>query len=251
MKSKILPVILGIFLVSILLIQLSETKAFSKEDHKPQKEILLKSRQFDWDKIKFSRPLGPVANQHTEKYFIIQLDHIPSEKEKKDLQEKGIELLQYVPHDSWIAKANVGVKVPESVLYLEELRPEDKVDPAIFSGGDWFKDGEDLILRVRFFSADSQEQENILESYGEVLQTGESWLVKIPENKIFYLASENEVKWISPKSLPPKTFNDGSRSSSYVDYVQDTLGLNGTGVVIAEWDSGWAEATHNALTGRI
>lgn len=73
------------------------------------------------------------------------------------------------------------------------------------------------------------------------------WIVQT--DNIQELAKEEIVKYIEPASPPLKAFNDGSRAASWVDSVQAEY--NGTNFVAGEWDSGWAEANHSGLAGRV
>ena len=51
---------------------------------------------------------------------------------------------------------------------------------------------------------------------------------------------------------PPTTDNDGIRAAIGVNSVQTApYKLNGEGVVIGEWDGGWADPTHPDLAGRV
>lgn len=249
--DKVLLVFFVLLISTFLFTGISDPKEYKKRPD----NIYIKSIDNVPDKYKKWNPLPALPEAfgvNPERYAIIQLDHIPSNEEKKDLQKEGIYLVKYIPENSWIAKVNYNkAKSRKDVVYLSELNPEDKIDPAIFDEGDWYREGDYLFLRVSFFEGSLDKQKNILESYGEVLEEGKNWLVKINQENLYNLASEHTIKWITYRSPPIKVFNNGARAASNVDYVQDTLRLNGTGVVVAEWDQGWAESTHDALTGRI
>jgi len=222
--------------------------------------ILLKSRQFTPVlKVQDTEPANrfqdllsaSVNNEPVRK--LIQFDHIPTSDEKQELAENGVILLVYIPDNAWIASVAPGsAEVLEShgLTFTGELSPEDKISQRILESGPgrWSlnPDGTFNIVVVFFSDVSSDEIRNTIEKYGKV--SGEPsdnvWTVKIPEDSIIDLASENIIEWIEDAPLPLLAGNNGSRGLIGAGTVQSApYNLNGSGVVIAMWDAGHASHT--------
>ncbi|MFH1364465.1 MAG: S8 family serine peptidase, partial [Candidatus Aenigmatarchaeota archaeon] len=232
---KSVPILLVISIVVALLLLSSGSE--SVQIIEGSRNIALKSRE-----------ITPVMSSFLEeKHMIIQLDGIPDEETKKKLEERGIYLLEYLPENTWFAsvsKMSVHELNSPDVKYVGSILPEDKLG---------FISGKKHSL-IFFSDVERTEAEIIINKYGSVLEepgNNNVWEVEVEENLISELLGEDSVKWVQSK---PQliTHNDGSRAAIGVDIVQITpYGLNGTGIVVAEWDRGWAEDTHDGLADRV
>ncbi len=229
-------------------------------------KIFLKSRQFtpekkSWIESARFQTAGKLVSDKI--HLIVQLDHIPSTEEKKEFEENGIELLDYIPDKAWFASVSSSqssqLYSKSSVTFFDYIKPEDKIEPSILSYGvgSWSQNEDGTVsLTVLFFSdVTKEESKKTIEEYGTILsepETGNVWIVRIPETSIKTLAGEDIVKWIENSPAPRRVFNNESRAIIGVSTVQAVpYGLNGTNVVIAEWDGGWVDATHDDLQGRV
>ena len=195
---------------------------------------------------------GFVVGGPGERHAIIQLPEIPSEEDKIALESEGIKLLEYIPDNAWFASIE-GPLQPG--LAAVPIIPEDKVSPNIRSNGagEWGKSGDFYRVSVIFFSdsteGEVQEALDFAHSWGKP-EAGNVWTLEIGKWQALELAAFDAVRWVEDIAPPLEDTNDDARELSEVDTVQGPpLGLNGTGIVLAVWDSGYAN--HTDLTGRI
>lgn len=199
-------------------------------------------------------------------YLITQFKDIPSVEEREVLEGLGIKLLGYVPNYAWFAS------VPASEGTLEELEnipfhratfeilARDKIAPSIIERGvgEWAKnpDGTANLIIMFFKDISLDIARQIASAYGgrviSELSLLNSLTVAIPEEKIQDLADESRVQWINEVPPPPEPDNDGIRAAIGVETVQTApYSLDGTGVIVGEWDGGWVDYTHDDLAGRV
>jgi hypothetical protein len=102
-------------------------------------EILLKSRRFTpatgiSDAVKAKIEVTP-----GRAHVLIQLERIPTLKEKSELEAEGVKLLSYIPNKAWFAsipsdKAD-RIATFSSVRAIAQILPEDKIDHSIKEKG--------------------------------------------------------------------------------------------------------------------
>lgn len=66
-------------------------------------EILLKSRQFTPERGISSATKANIEAIPGRAHVLVQLEQIPTIKERKELESKGIKLLSYIPNKAWFA----------------------------------------------------------------------------------------------------------------------------------------------------
>ncbi|HID27403.1 MAG TPA: hypothetical protein EYP22_06235, partial [Methanosarcinales archaeon] len=226
--------------------------------------ILLQSRQFVPES-----GIDPILEKELLKraegfHVLIQFNNIPTDTEKKALESFGVELLDYIPNNAWYAYVPDGNTVYDiiarpNVRAIIEILPPDKIAPAIrnYGVGKWATNEDKTVnLQVIFFDDVSKDMAiQIISKYGTVVEEpnlGNVWAITVQSDAIPDLADEDSVQWIDQVPPPKTTNNDGSRAAIKVNTVQSPpYNLNGYGVVIAEWDGGWADNTHNDLKGRV
>ena len=206
-------------------------------------EIALKSRRFT--------PSDGITAATKEKieaipgraHVLIQLENIPTIKEKKELEAKGIRLLSYVPNKAWFASIDSDktgeIAALSSVRAISEILPEDKIDPSIKEKGvnnySTSEKGEAKLVVVFFDDVSLNEASSLVLNYkGTIIgeaPTINALVVYLPKNLIYELAGHDSVKWID-QHYEPAIANDGSRAAIGVNAVQaPPYNLTGTGVI--------------------
>ena len=214
-------------------------------------EILLKSRRFTPDKGTTASARAKIEAIPGRAHVLIQLEKIPTIKEKKELEAKGIKLLSYVPNKAWFASIpsdkSSHIASLSNVRSICELLPEDKLSPTIRVGVDTININADgtVNLAVIFFEDVSlANSAKTVSNYGGKVYGRAPFvnalLITISNQKTLDLQNEETVKWITGASIFPTEFNDDSRATIHVEEVQALpYNLTGAGVIAGEWDGGW------------
>jgi hypothetical protein len=195
--------------------------------------------------IQLSEPLNPVIEQ--------------------DLKARGVELLEYIPENTWKAlvpaDALAAVWTLACVQAIGNIYPVDKFPvhvlergPAPFSR----HAGGSITMLVSFFRdvPFSRVKAILVDIDGITAQTdfisGRRVLLKIPEAKLAALAEYDEVSWIENRPLPKKSDNANAAALSNIDDLHTVpYSLDGQAVPIAMWDGGEVKADHPDLSGRV
>ena len=271
-KKQSILVLVTIILVSVFaafIVSASESedgadKAIENDGNIP---ILLKSRQFvpthgieaGLDSSMSEQAASGVQKSHV----LIQFDHIPDASERKNLETIGVDMQTYIPRNAWFADIDTD-SIPEigalpGVSWVGEILAADKIAPHIkeVGVGSWAvnPDGSVNLLVTFFDDVSADEAREVIGRYGSVGEApvmSNYWRVTISEDEIANLAGEDAVQWIQ-EVAPPKTVNnDGSRAAVGANTTQaQPYSLDGSGVMIAEWDAGWVDWTHDDLAGRV
>jgi len=260
--------ILVVIAMSAVLSVTADTTSVNAADTSTQ--VILKSRQFvpdsGLDYVVKSKLAVPADGGAEKTHVLMQFYQIPNASEKIALNEThDVDLLSYVPNNAWFA--NIPCELASDIIAQPNVRwiggilPDDKISPQIrhYGVGAWAvnPDGTVKLLVTFFDDASEGEARQVIVKYGSVVAEpspwgGNVWTVSVHENSISSLASEDAVEWIESVPPPKAIDNDGSRAALKVNTAQAApYNLNGLGVVIAEWDIGWADGTHNDLAGRV
>ena len=126
MKKAIVLVILSFFLININIVCASN-------------EILLKSRRFIPTAGITAAAKAKIEAIPQRAHVLIQLERIPTIKERKEFEAKGIKLLSYIPNKAWFAsipsdKASE-IATLSNVRAIGEILPEDKISPMVRERG--------------------------------------------------------------------------------------------------------------------
>ena len=188
-------------------------------------------------------------------HVLIQFDHLPTNKEKSLLKQHNVVLLEYIPKNAWIAsiKGNRlnSIASESSTTFIKTLNVKDKLDP-VFNHGipNYIKNGDGTInLQVLFYRDVSEgSARQYLLNYGKIIEEPKikkvPWLVSIPESSLQEFANNDIVEWVEPGPPQLAVTNDGARNATSADTVQHApYNLNGSGIVLAEWDAGHANHT--------
>jgi hypothetical protein len=251
---------LGLLAVVLLLITVPANAQEPDRDF----TILLKSRQFvptpGMDKaVEAQLSASPTARSHV----LVQFDHIPTAEERETLEESGMKLLAYVPHNAWFASvpATVGLsdEALTSVRWLGSILPQDKLPAGLWKGqvGPWAVNADGSVSLDVLFFADVPlgEVRRVVAAHGghveEELPEFHRLRVRAPRQTIIALVNKDAVQWVVEAPPPKITSNDGSRARTKVNNVQAApYNLRGNGVDLGIWDKG-AVYNHVDFSGRL
>ena len=249
MKKRVILVILLSSLINIHPVNASD-------------EIALKSRRFTPAKGITAATREKIEAIQGRAHVLIQLERIPTIKEKKELEAKGIRLLSYIPNKAWFASIAPDklseVAALSAVRAISEISHEDKISPHII-GGDFFwdrvKDGKADFIVEFFKDVSLKEAERVIEKHnvyviGRVTSLNALVVTARIEQSVD-LALEESVKWIE-QELPLEALNNGTRTAIDVDTVQaPPYNLDGTGIDVLVYDAGLVDDTHDDFGDRV
>jgi len=257
--KKILTIL--IFVSLLLTIVYAQEIQFIPVKKDKDDKILLKSREISPEKgIPQTLKDKITARVPKKTHVLLQFNNIPTKEEKQELKNQGINLIAYIPKKAWFA--SVPNDFSDKVILFPNIRAaieilkEDKLSNAV-KNKNYKKNGDGTVnLSIKFFDdVDLDTASAIIENHGQVIDKFYSVnIVKLvtEETLISDIANEENVQWIDVIEKTLQTHNDGNRENIGVDTLQvSPYNLNGNGVVVAEWDSGWADITHDDLQGRV
>jgi hypothetical protein len=139
MKFNPVPVIAALWLLSLFAFS-QVVSAQQKED--PAFRLLLKNgsitpeKNITADKVKeLDRKM---ARTDGKSFLVIQFENIPTAAERKQLQQAGIELLDYIPNKAYTATVtrslDSGLLHKVNARAIIELTPEQKMQPDLAKG---------------------------------------------------------------------------------------------------------------------
>ena len=252
-----------IILLSALVVSASdENLIFLKSgnidtDHPPEKNV---SEQ---DQVKASSTFELVDNSET--YYIVQFDGHATQQWKDEVQDIGVEFFDYIPNNAFVLRMNGTEKsLVESldfVRWIGEFLPEYKYIDENMSTSDTSLlendiSASEMILFIFDPTESSYIESNIETIGGVVVEASDRILrIQIPVGNIEDLASISGVCWID-KFEEPSVLNDVAAGITNINTVHTTLGLNGSGQIVAVCDTGLDtgvndNSMHADIRGRI
>lgn len=196
-------------------------------------------------------------------YRIIAFETIPTETVKRDLENAGIQLLDYLPNSAFFASipTNIDWSVLQNATVLP-IRNEYKLSKLLSNQEypHWTLFGEDQIELVAAYFEDASftdAQNQILSIGGEIVEENESQhtinvrfnLAEI--NSLFALSAFYYFDVIPSESIPENgNARANHRSNTLWTENGDGLKYNGTGITIMMQDDGII-GPHIDYTGRI
>lgn len=236
-------------------------------ENRPQYDIHLKSRRFvpaEGLSEETESAIARLAETFDRIHVIIQFYDMPDETVKTLLQQNDVKLLSYLPNFAFLA--SIPTTNPRAILSMPEIRvithfsPQDKISPQILERGvgNWATNADGTVnLTIVFFrdiSLDSASQ--VISNHSGIVNGRardiNALLATVPNEAVLDLAEEDSVKWINELYPSPEKMNDGVRAAIGIDVVQSQpYNLNGSGVIVGEWDVGWVDSTHDDLIGRV
>jgi hypothetical protein len=236
----------GLALAALLL---SAAAAVAQEEDGSRYVIHLKSRTFTP-----SPGVEPALREGLEKagrgtVGIVQLEEVPDEAVRAQLERAGVVLLDYIPNNAWIARIPVDLgratAVP-GVRFIGRLLVEDKLAPGLLRTLADKAGKPELTLDVEAFEGTLEEAVGRVEALGGRVTERDAELsvlrIALPRGAVRDLAASDAVRWVSPE-LPLTLHNNHSRNNSRANLVQAApYGLTGAGVQLGIWDGGQISA---------
>jgi len=204
--------------------------------------------------------------------FIIQFSTTPTDDQLKSIQEHGIELLKYIPEDSYIVRFKKyettvlrNLSQNKLIQWIGYYLPEYKIDKRLLNAvlNADTRLSVKIMLVPRLSVSQKQSLVKILDSVdGESpLRFGSIVNAKIKASRLKELSEHGAVLWIEPSpkmrlfdELSTKIVAGAGGSPGSLATVHQ-LGFDGRGVVVAVADSGLdtgeAGTMHPDLFGRV
>jgi len=214
-------------------------------------------------------------------FFLMQFDEIPDSKKRAELKDQGIELLNYISGNTYIASTTVSMAVNvdaiEGLRFASGISSSDKVSLDLQEGliGDWARVKlEDttisemvmgiealpenlVVITIQFHKGVSiQQAEDLVKNLGGAI-VGSAPIVPsvtaiVEFDKIQNISEQNIVQFIDQVDPPLQELNDGVRASANVDVVRNApYGLTGRGSIVLVFDVGVVSDTHPDFGTRI
>ncbi|MFH1777523.1 MAG: S8 family serine peptidase [Candidatus Omnitrophota bacterium] len=237
-----------------------------KNPNQPDKlKIQLKSRTFTPpEDIAITIQSHIRTSPHERVHVFLQFHNTPDNQQKGILKNAKINLLNYIPYNSWLASVPRGIMPAQfknsNVRWIGRILAEDKIFPPLLSGeiAPWAinQDGS-VNLEVSIFKDVSLEQAKItLMELGAQIKhesiSAHQLTVTIFPDKLQDIAQEDIVRWIIDERPAKKALNDGSRLNVGADIVQNApYNLSGLDVDSGIWDGGDVDSTHDDFGSRV
>lgn len=198
-------------------------------------------------------------------HVLVQFTGPLSPAQQQTLRERGIELVEYIPQDTWkvrlTADTLTALRALDFVVALGNLYPVDKVPPAVLTGDfnprSLNADGS-LTLEVSFQPAVTYDRALQLlaglDATAEqpALLSGNRLTVRLPQNRVLALLALDDVAWVEDREAPKTGSNVGAAALSHINSLwQPPLQLSGAGVVAGMWDEGLVDVSHPDLAGHV
>ncbi|MCO5187553.1 MAG: S8 family serine peptidase [Anaerolineae bacterium] len=240
MKIRTLKVILTACLAGVMLLVAATTVAESISW-----QVKLKSRTFTPAAINSAETLLP-----TDPYVFLQLESgIPDEAERALLQELGVELVQYIPDNTWVAYLPDLIDW-ETIPGIHAVAPILPMDKMAVPAADFPVDDDGLIAaRVLWWDDAAISWPSGIVS--AELQDDFSYIVTTADPATLdELAALPTVHRIEP-AMERSVLNDTIRTALGLDAPLPPVdNLDGSGVIIGVFDEGRVD-DHMDLAGRV
>ncbi|MET0463702.1 MAG: S8 family serine peptidase [Chitinophagaceae bacterium] len=207
------------------------------------------------------------ARNSIPRFMLIQFDKLPDDAEKRALAASGIELLEYIPSNTYTAtvKSQMNAQLLRQVRVRSviTLTPEQKMTPQLISGmfpARALKVPGKIDLWISYphtITADQLTRE--LRAIGvEIIPTAYDKYriisVRIEKERLRELAGLDFIEYVQPVPGEDVLLNDKSKVLSHANVLQSSLpggrALNGEGVVMGVGDNATL-LFHTDFTGRV
>ncbi|OFZ27557.1 MAG: hypothetical protein A3D92_08015, partial [Bacteroidetes bacterium RIFCSPHIGHO2_02_FULL_44_7] len=242
----------------------SERTRYDKESVKRDKILSKYTVQMDHSFFSLDKTFIPTIKGE-KGHILIQLTKELDEIMKVQLSRFGVELLEYIPSNTWkaniFAKSVVSAKSLDFVYAMGDIHPADKFPTSILDNGlsprSLNRDGT-ATIQVSFYKGITfnRAQEILAKLIGFTEQldfiTENIVIITIPQENIQSLSELDDVKWIEDSPTPKKADNATAAALSKVDIIQSSpYNLAGSTIKIGEWDSGAVQSDHPDFGGRV
>lgn len=259
MRKYALLLLLGFLITNFVFGQEDFSVKFSNGDYSPQK--IQESKRTE----------SSIKEQLSGKrYQLLQFYNLPGEKEVKALKETGIELVDYIPKNTYTAiidtqklKESKSLKFDQTNLRAHFSLPKKyKIDSRLTAGKlpEWtepeFGKAEVNVLLYRDY--DIEAFRNYVNKWNIEIIKVSTYSNRIQlKTAVQYLGQIAEwpaVKWVEPIEPQKEMINDEASKNHRTNVLKATYdgarGLTGEGVVVGEWDGGKI-GDHQDLYGRV
>ncbi|MCB0010777.1 MAG: S8 family serine peptidase [Anaerolineales bacterium] len=194
---------------------------------------------------------------------LIQLDPAGRTEAREALEANGVELLQYLPENTWLAAFPGGYNdllAIDAVRWIGAYQPAYKLDPVLQDATLWesfLLSGNQLPLAVQLFAdADWAKAEDNLATFAtsgiQAEPAARLMRLTVPANQLMDLAALDAVAFVSIDLGGPEALLDSARQVAGVDVLQAApYSLSGNGINVVIFDEGIVDATHPDLAGRV
>lgn len=207
---------------------------------------------------------GPNAKAHANTSFrlsnagqkslvVIQFDAIPTEAERRELKQEGIELLDYIPNNAYTATVaaggNPGALARTRGRAIVELSADQKMEPGLAHGTippHAFTGPTTVDLWIsypRSFSYDEVTEALGKLNYPVVSDTYQNYqilTVRVPAKEIKRLASQPFIQYVQAIPQQDRLLNNKSTANARANVLKSALpgarNLSGAGVVVGIGD---------------
>ena len=262
MKSNPIPVIAALLLFSLTMAGQTDSRytlLLKSGAFIPQKNITA-------DKLEiFNRE----AIRETGKTFaVIQFENIPTSGEKKQLQEAGIELLEYIPNNAYTVtitgSLNINLLTKVKARAIVELSAEQKMQPELAKGNFpswavkasgtvdvWISFPKSFIYETIVEEVKNKNFDIVSDIYKNYRIVG----LRVAATRLKELASMPFVEYVQPIPHEDQPLNFNSQLLSRANMLKAPLtvggrALKGSGVVVGIGDNGDVQA-HVDFSGRL
>lgn len=199
-----------------------------------------------------------------ERGVVVQFYDLPNEWDRARLDALGIHLYQYIPDRAYIASVPRTLSASDlsaaGIRWIGALSVQDKIAEVLDRMGtpDWSRDSNGVgQFTIKVFGQISPEDaaQWLATEYGATID-GTSRLanavsVRLPADNWYDIANDDRVQWIEPYMIR-RVANNSARDNTKAEVVQAApYSLDGTNVMVGEWDGGKADLTHPDFAGRI
>ncbi|MEM6263990.1 MAG: S8 family serine peptidase [Bacteroidota bacterium] len=198
-------------------------------------------------------------------YRLVQFDHLLTQEEQTSIHNLGITLLNYLPHQAYLASIPKGFLLKELLPYgavgLHSLPAAYKLDPRLVGQDypEWAVDGDFLLVGMKYHDDLSPEwvQTRLIELEYELIglyDLNHLIYLRIPKKSLWKLAATPFVQYLEPIN-PPAVIEDTPgrtlhRSNFLNSQLPNGLKFDGEGVALAMGDDGFVGA-HIDFKGRL
>jgi subtilisin-like proprotein convertase family protein len=197
-------------------------------------------------------------------HLLLQFYQPPTPEQKAGLKARGINLLDYIPSNTWIASvepnAIATLPMESGIRWAGVLTPADRTSNFLSNATllTFYANPDNRLPLIVEFADDLSlsDGRTIIEQHagsmeGQV-QSINALMVYLPKDQLNSLAAEDGVIWIELPLQRMEGLNDCVRRRIGVDSLQgSSYGLNGSGVDLLVYDAGTVATTHSAFTGRL
>ena len=223
-------------------------------------QILLQSREFTppadiTSEVRaslHSRGAAALSRGVDDIHVILQLDHIPTDRDKQALAKEGVKLLTYVPNYAWLAA--IPASVPDTatnaarVRWMGLLSEKDKLDLPLRERQylPWAHDpatGQIMVVVQFYDDVVAERAAHVVADHGGVVRSHvpsiHALVVAIDQEELGSLASEDIVAWMEQPLPVLSPINDDNRANVGADTLQAApYNLDGSGVDVLVYDGG-------------